>query len=194
MKVIFHIKWKVIFYIKLSLFSSKNWKYKHINYTLNKIFCQIFSLDFIGQFKYIKSMKKRYSTIIFIVIFALLDQISKYFFYDNAFLENLSFIEPSFNTGISRSLPVNLILVIILTIVISVLILIWYKKNYIWKRATIFLIWWTLGNLIDRIFLWWVRDFILVFNRFPIFNLADTFICTWAALIIIKELFLNKKK
>ena len=139
-------------------------------------------------------MKKRYSTIIFIIIFILLDQVSKYFFYDNAFLENSSFFEPSFNTGISRSLPVNIILVIILTIIISVLILIWYKKNYIWKRATIFLIWWTLWNLIDRIFLLWVRDFILVFKRFPIFNLADKFICTWAALIRIKELFFNKKK
>jgi lipoprotein signal peptidase len=141
-------------------------------------------------------MKKRLSTAIFIIIFTLLDQISKYFFYDNAFLENTRFFDPSFNTGISRSLPVNIILVIILTIIISTLIIIWYKKNYIWKRATIFLIWWTLGNLIDRIFLWWVRDFILVFKRFPVFNLADTFICTWAALIIIKELFLwhNKKK
>lgn len=139
-------------------------------------------------------MKKRLSTTIFIIIFILLDQTSKYIFYDNAFSENTQLFEPSFNTGISRSLPVNIILVIMLTIIISVFIIIWYKKNYIWKRATIFLIWWTLGNLIDRIFLWWVRDFILVFNRFPVFNLADTFICTWAALIIIKELFFNKKK
>lgn len=139
-------------------------------------------------------MKKRFSTAIFIIIFILLDQVSKYIFYDNAFLSNTQLFEPSFNTGISRSLPVNLILVIVLTIIISVLILIWYKKNYIWKRATIFLIWWTLGNLIDRIFLWWVRDFILVFKQFPVFNLADTFICTWAALIIIKELFFSKKK
>ena len=139
-------------------------------------------------------MKKRLSTVIFIIIAILLDQISKYFFYDNAFLEKTRLFEPSFNTGISRSLPVNIILVIVLTIIISVLILIWYKKNYIWKRATIFLIWWTLGNLIDRFFLWWVRDFLLVFKRFPVFNLADTFICTWAAIIIIKELFFSKKK
>ena len=139
-------------------------------------------------------MKKRYFTIIFIVIFTLLDQVSKYFFYNNAFLSNLLFFEPSFNTWISRSLPVNLILVIVFTVILSVLMLIWYKRNYIWRRATIFLIWWTLGNLIDRIFLWGVRDFILVFKRFPVFNLADTFICTWATLIIIKELFLNNKK
>ena len=150
---------------------------------------QRFFLDFVQWFRYKISMTKWIEIIVYIVIFVLLDQTSKYFFYDNVFLENIRFFEPSFNTGISRSLPVNIILVIILTIIISTLIIIWYKKNYIWKRATIFLIWWTLGNLIDRIFLWWVRDFILVFKRFPVFNLADTFICTWAALIIIKELF-----
>ena len=137
-------------------------------------------------------MKKWISMIIYIVFFVLLDQISKYFFYGKAFLADTRFFEPSFNTGISRSLPVNLILVIILSLIISVLIIIWFKKNYIWKWATIFLIWWTIWNLIDRIFLWWVRDFVLVFKRFPVFNLADTFICTWTCLIIIKELFLGK--
>ena len=139
-------------------------------------------------------MKKRVSLMIFIINFVLLDQASKYIFYDSALFENTQLFEPSFNTWISRSLPVNLLLVIILTVIISTFILIWYKRNYIWKRATIFLIWWTLWNLIDRIFLWWVRDFLLAFKRFPVFNLADIFICTWTALIIIKELFLNNKK
>ena len=69
-------------------------------------------------------MKKRISLIIFIIILVLLDQASKYLFYDNAFLSNTQLFEPSFNTGISRSLPENLILVIVLTIIISVLILI----------------------------------------------------------------------
>lgn len=138
-------------------------------------------------------MKKNISMILYIVIIVLLDQFSKYFFYDKWFLSDINILEPAFNTGISRSLPVNLLVIIALTIVISTLLLIWYKKKYIWKRATIFLIWWTLWNLIDRLFLWWVRDFILIFKRFPIFNLADTFICTWALIVIIKELFLDKK-
>lgn len=138
-------------------------------------------------------MKKNISMILYIVIIVLLDQFSKYFFYDKWFLSDINILEPAFNTGISRSLPVNLLVIIALTIVISTLLLIWYKKKYIWKRATIFLIWWSLWNLIDRLFLWWVRDFILIFKRFPIFNLADTFICTWALIVIIKELFLDKK-
>ena len=139
------------------------------------------------------TMKKRISLIIFIIILILLDQTSKYIFYDNAFLENTQLFEPSFNTGISRSLPMNIILVIMLTIIISVFIIIWYKKNYIWKRATIFLIWWTLGNLIDRIYLGGVRDF-LSFGSFPVFNIADAFLTCGVARICIKEIFHLQKK
>ena len=137
-------------------------------------------------------MKNRIMAILYIVILVLLDQISKYFFYDKWFLWWI--FEPAFNTGISRSLPINMVVIIILTLIITAAIILLYKKNYIWKWAMIFLVWWTIWNLIDRIFLWWVRDFILVFKRFPVFNLADTFICTWAWLIIIKELFFNKEK
>lgn len=139
-------------------------------------------------------MKKFIFPIIFIIVFVLLDQISKYFFFDMGFWSNLFFVQPAFNTGISWSLPVNVILVIVLTIVISVLILIWYKRNYIWKRAMIFLIWWTLWNLVDRICFSWVRDFIMMVSRFPVFNLADIFICIWVFLVIIKELFLFNGK
>ncbi len=139
-------------------------------------------------------MKKRFSTIVYIATFLLIDQITKYIFYNQKIWAGLFHLEPAFNTWISRSLPINMILIIALTLIITIIIIIWYKKKYIWKRATIFLIWWTIGNLIDRIFLWWVRDFIIMFKRFPIFNIADIFICTWAILIIIQELFTNKNK
>jgi len=140
----------------------------------------------------VHTMKKREFPL-YSLILIIFDQISKYFFYDQKFLSNYQIFTPSFNTWISRSLPVNIYLVIIITIIITTIIIILYKKQTIWKRATIFLVWWTIWNLIDRIYLWWVRDFIQVFNWFPIFNLADSFISTGAALIIIKELFLIKK-
>ena len=117
-----------------------------------------------------------------------IDQVSKHFFYDKLFLSERSIIQPAFNTGISRSIAIPQIITIIWTILIlGILIYLCYKKQ-ISKWATIFLIWWAIGNLIDRIFLWWVRDFILLFNRFPIFNLADVFISIGVILIVFKEL------
>jgi lipoprotein signal peptidase len=139
-------------------------------------------------------MKDWIKIILYVLILVVLDLTAKYFFYDQKLLANFRWFEPAFNTWISRSLQVNMILIIFVTLIIITIIIIWYQKRAIWKRATIFLIWWTIWNLIDRIFLWWVRDFILIFKRFPVFNLADTFICTWAFLIIIKELFLWNTK
>ncbi len=122
------------------------------------------------------------------IILIAIDQVSKHFFYDKLFLSERSIIQPAFNTGISRSIAISQIITIIWTILIlGILIYLCYKKQ-ISKWATIFLIWWAIGNLIDRIFLWWVRDFILLFNRFPIFNLADVFISIGVILIVFKEL------
>lgn len=122
------------------------------------------------------------------IILIAIDQVSKHFFYDKLFLSERSIIQTAFNTGISRSIAISQIITIIWTILIlGILIYLCYKKQ-ISKWATIFLIWWAIGNLIDRIFLWWVRDFILLFNRFPIFNLADVFISIGVILIVFKEL------
>lgn len=137
-------------------------------------------------------MKKRFSTILYILLFIVIDQISKYFFYDKWFLWNSLLIEPAFNTWISRSLPVNRIIVIILTLIVIIAIFWWYHKNYIWRWWTILLVWWAIWNIIDRIFLWWVRDFIRTFRRFPIFNFADICICVWMGLVIIKWFFNDK--
>jgi len=119
----------------------------------------------------------------------VIDQVSKHFFYDKLFLSERSIIQTAFNTGISRSIAIPQIITIIWTILIlGILIYLCYKKQ-ISKWATIFLIWWAIGNLIDRIFLWWVRDFILLFKRFPIFNLADVFINIGVVFVVLKELF-----
>lgn len=122
------------------------------------------------------------------IILIAIDQVSKHFFYDKLFLSERSIIQTAFNTGISRSIAIPQIITIIWTILIlGILIYLCYTKQ-ISKWATIFLIWWAIGNLIDRIFLWWVRDFILLFNRFPIFNLADVFISIGVILMVFKEL------
>jgi len=78
---------------------------------------------------------------------------------------------------------------------------------YLWKRlpphqqlASLgfsFIIAGALGNLIDRISLGYVVDFLLVHTEtwaFAVFNLADCFIAIGAACIIIEELFALRKK
>ncbi|HRU50173.1 MAG TPA: signal peptidase II [Candidatus Absconditabacterales bacterium] len=122
------------------------------------------------------------------IMLIVIDQVSKHFFYDKLFLSERSIIQTAFNTGISRSIAIPQIITIIGTILIlGILIYLCYKKQ-ISKGATIFLIGGAIGNLIDRIFLGGVRDFILLFNRFPIFNLADVFISIGVILIVFKEL------
>ena len=134
-------------------------------------------------------MKKYTNTIIFATLLIVLDQISKYFFYDKGLFSDRWIIQSAFNTGISRSLAIPQLITVVLTLFIIGAVFYYYHKKQISKRATIFLIWWAIWNLIDRIFLWWVRDFILAFKRFPIFNLADIFINVWLVLIVLKEFF-----
>ena len=52
-----------------------------------------------------------------------------------------------------------------------------------------------LGNLFDRVFFGYVRDFIhLDFIRFPIFNFADMFINIGIVLILVYVLFIQTRK
>lgn len=132
------------------------------------------------------NMKKYLPILMRTPLLILLDQISKYFFYDKLFLSNRSIIQGAFNTGISRSLPIPQLITIILTIIVIILIFYYYHNNKISWIAIIFLIWWAIWNLIDRILLWWVRDFISIWNRFPIFNLADILINIWVIILIYK--------
>jgi signal peptidase II len=123
-----------------------------------------------------------------------IDMTSKYIFYNFNYLNETSLIFPVLNKGISRSLPVPIIVIIIISIVgIGFFVRLFTKKN-LWQLPTIFLLAGTTGNLIDRILYWGVRDFINIgiFN-FPIFNLADTMLNIWVAIRIITVL-LEKKK
>lgn len=57
------------------------------------------------------------------------------------------------------------------------------------KWALSFIAGGAVGNFIDRALLGYVRDFILLeFIDFPVFNIADCFVCIGAALYILYEL------
>lgn len=123
-----------------------------------------------------------------------LDLISKHFFYNLRCFEHTPIINPVLNQGISRSLPVPFLIILGVTIIGLVAILRLYKTKHIWYFITGLLLAWTLGNFIDRLIFWGVRDFINIwFFNFPIFNIADIILCVGVWLRIL-QVILEKKK
>ena len=122
------------------------------------------------------------------------DMLSKFFFYNFNYLNETTYILPILNKGISRSLPLPFIIIIITSVVgITIFVWLWIKKN-INRIIAALLIAGTLGNLIDRLVYGWVRDFINIglFN-FPIFNLADMMLSIGICIRVI-QVMLEKKK
>ena len=100
-----------------------------------------------------------------IILLILLDQVSKYFF------------STTINYGAAFSIlqGYTTLLIIISLIVLFACIYYYIKyKNKNIRLALSFLISGIIGNLIDRIFLGYVRDFIDL-KIWPVFNLADSF-------------------
>lgn len=138
-------------------------------------------------------MKKEIiKTIILSTILLTTDLVSKYLFYNQNLLSQSDFINPVLNLWISRSIQVNIFIVIIISIIALFVFMYLFKIKHISRIIFSILISWTLGNLIDRLFLWWVRDFISIYT-FPIFNIADVLLNIGIILIIIKEFFKNSK-
>lgn len=79
---------------------------------------------------------------------------------------------------------------IVITVLAFVLGYVYFKKhpmkNIFEKLGISFIAGGAVGNLIDRAFLGYVRDFISAdFIDFPIFNVADCFVCIGAAIYIL---------
>lgn len=95
----------------------------------------------------------------------------------------------TFNTWIAFSLPIEWLLLKIITIIIFLIIIYYYiieeyKKNNIFTDISFILIlWWAFWNWYERIFNWKVIDFIYV-KYFSVFNFADSFIFIWIFLFL----------
>lgn len=70
------------------------------------------------------------------------------------------------------------------------------QKNTFYCLAFGFIIGGALGNLIDRFTFKYVRDFIFLdfWPSFPVFNVADSFLCVGAVMLAIFILFMQGKK
>ena len=114
-----------------------------------------------------------------------------------AVIDNLFYFTYAHNTGVAWGmLAGHLWLFIIVALVSAVLMIVFFKRTHKEEVLTRFGLVLTfagmIGNLIDRMVLGYVRDFIdvMIFNyNFPIFNIADMAVVIGVALIIIEIIF-----
>lgn len=129
-------------------------------------------------------------SIIFIFLLVILDLFTKYIFYDLWYFQFLPFIKQAFNEWISWWISVNYSIVYFLTFFSTIFFIFLLKKNWISSFIFVLLFAGTIWNLIDRLYLGGVRDFISILD-FPIFNFADMYL-SFAILYILYEEFIKK--
>jgi len=139
---------------------------------------------------------------ILILSIVLLDQISKYyavlFLKDSAsylFLPNLLSFQYHENRGAAWGLFADQRWIFMSVSTIAILLILafflycWWKKEKISSLLSLSLACFCgggIGNMIDRFILGYVVDFLkFEFIEFPIFNVADSFICVGAGLMIL---------
>ena len=137
--------------------------------------------------------KKRIIAILLCLLLIWIDQLTKYLFYDLEIWSQLFFLEPLLNDGISRWIDMPMIVIFVVSIICIWLFIYLFHKKYLTVLDFALLMAGTIWNMIDRIFLGWVRDF-LSFGSFPVFNVADAFLTCGVARICIKEIFHLQKK
>lgn len=144
-------------------------------------------------------MKKYKKKILFliIVLLILVDQASKYVFYDLSFMNDNYFVSKVLNTGISWGIKILNFETLVFLIGFILMVLVYLrKKKEINDSAFTMIFAWGLGNYIDRLLYQWVRDFIDL-QFFPVFNIADIFVSIGFLIIFIeisKQLLENQNK
>lgn len=143
--------------------------------------------------------------IIIAVLGTALDQISKILIAQNitlnqsvTIIDNVLFFTYTHNTGVAFGLFEGAFwLFIPITLLISAALIWWLIKNkpvhLLMRVASGLILAGGIGNLIDRIFLGYVRDFIHVNINFAIFNIADSMVVVGAILLGIYILFIHDK-
>lgn len=87
--------------------------------------------------------------------------------------------------------------------IVATIILLWFyrsidKRDYLSRLGVVMILGGAVGNFIDRMRLQMVVDFIdcdfpdFIMNRFPTFNVADSFVTVGVALVILSPVILRK--
>ncbi len=150
---------------------------------------------------------KKSGIIILITICSVLvaDLVTKHFLFDieyfNLIPNVISIATNGGNSGAAWGIFSGKI--VLLIVVSALMITVLFIFNYFVKEKSVFyclsfgfIIGGALGNLVDRLSLNYVRDFIFLdfFPTFPVFNLADTFLCVGAIMMALYILFSYNKK
>ncbi|TDT61829.1 signal peptidase II [Fonticella tunisiensis] len=146
--------------------------------------------------------------ILFILIIAMLDQITKYIAKNTLAGKNISvfkdYLELTYveNRGAAFGLFQNMkFLLIVITAIVIVLMLYYLLKSKDlnkWMRISLILISaGAIGNLIDRVTLGYVTDFIHFYIKdmfdWPVFNVADICVVCGTILLAINILFAREE-
>ncbi len=132
----------------------------------------------------------------------IVDMITKFGFDGKNFnlIPNVLSIFSHYNTGAAWGIFGGklwfLITVSVLFLMLIIVFDIFFKsKHSLYSVGISFIIGGAVGNMIDRIFFGYVRDFLQFdFINFPIFNLADSFLVVGVILLAIYVLFFYKVK
>ena len=134
-------------------------------------------------------MNKNWWTVICIGLLFVLDRISKLIFFNGINNVDFGFFAFHFikNTGASFGILKDMNLMLIGVAILAFGILMYYRKE-VPKLSFILIMGGIFGNLVDRVFLGYVIDFI-DFKFFPVFNLADSMITVGVAYWVILAIF-----
>jgi signal peptidase II len=157
------------------------------------------------------SLKARFGLLVMALAIILVDQITKLIARDNIELFTQKYVAPfwnwtlAYNTGAAFSLFANqggwqrIFFGLIASVVaIGLVFFILNRKFSVLTGIAIsFILGGAVGNLVDRVMVGHVTDFIdwhYGIHHWPAFNVADSFITVGVALLIIESLFFNKKQ
>ncbi len=150
-------------------------------------------------------MKKWIIIALTIIAVLVVDLTTKHFLfsvdYKNVIPHVVSISSNGGNSGaawgiLSNHIVLLSVLTFVLIIAIVVADILFKQKSVFYSISLGFILGGAVGNLVDRLMLGYVRDFIFLdfFPSFPVFNFADGFLTIGAIMMVIYILFFKKGK